>query len=292
MSLAKLKSASNMEKLNEAIKTLNSGSNFKNNEENFYKVECDKAGNGFAVIRFLPAPEVDGDGGLPWVKLFNHGFQGPGGWYIENSLTTLGQEDPVSEYNTVLWNSGIEANKDIARKQKRRLNYICNILVVEDPKNPENEGQVKLFKFGKKIFDKITEAMNPQFEDEKPINPFDMWKGANFKLKIRKVEGYSNYDKSEFENPSPVASSDDKIEEIWKKEYSLQEFLAPKNFKSYTELKTKLNRVLGVQAPIAPIESADSSPKASPKTSRKVTEIVDDDDDNLDYFKELADAED
>jgi len=161
----------------------------------FWQPEVDKAGNGMAIIRFLPAPAADGDDALPWVRVFNHGFQGPGGWYIENSLTTLNQKDPVSEYNSILWNSGIEANKEIARKQKRRLTYISNILVVSDPKNPENEGQIRLYKFGKKIFDKISEAMNPEFADETPLNPFDFWEGANFKIKIRQVEGYRNYDK-------------------------------------------------------------------------------------------------
>ena len=187
MSFANLKKqSSNLDKLAKAIEQINSSEN-PQKEDNFWKPEVDKAGNGYAVIRFLPAPEVDGDEGLPWVKVFDHGFQGPGGWYIENSLTTLGQKDPVSEYNSQLWNSGIEANKEVARKQKRRLSYITNIYVVEDPKNPDNEGKVFLYKFGKKIFDKINEAMNPQFEDEKALNPFDLWGGANFKLKILRI---------------------------------------------------------------------------------------------------------
>ncbi len=245
-SFANLKSASsNLDKLAKAIEKLNSAET-PTKEDNFWKPEVDKAGNGYAVIRFLPQPAVDGDDALPWVKVFNHGFQGPGGWYIENSLTTLGQKDPVSEYNTQLWNSGIEANKEVARKQKRRLSYMANIYVVEDSKNPQNEGKVFLYKFGKKIFDKINEAMNPAFEDEKPLNPFDMWAGANFKLKIRKVEGYQNYDKSEFESPSALLNDDEKLEAIWKKEYSLKEFLAPENFKSYDELKARLDKVLGV----------------------------------------------
>jgi len=234
-----------------------------------------------AIIRFLPAPAVDGDDALPWVRVFNHGFQGPGGWYIENSLTTLNQKDPVSEYNSVLWNSGIEANKEIARKQKRRLTYISNVLIVSDPKNPENEGQIKLYKFGKKIFDKLTEAMNPQFEDEKAINPFDFWDGANFKIKIRQVEGYRNYDKSEFESSSALFDGDDaKLEALWKKEYSLKEFLDPKHFKSYDVLKAKLDKVLGLDgaAPVSKTKAEDFTPRSSP----------DIEDEELDYFKSLA----
>ena len=240
------RSSSNLDKLTKALEQTNSPQSGDSSDENFWKPEVDKAGNGYAVIRFLPAPAADGDDGIPWAKLYTHGFQGPGGWYIENSLTSINEKDPVSEYNSELWNSGIEANKEIARKQKRRLTYISNVLIIEDSKHPENNGQVKLFKYGKKIFDKITEAMNPAFEDEKPINPFDLWEGANFKLKIRKVEGYQNYDKSEFEGPSPALGGDDaKLEALWKSEYSLKEFLDAKHFKSYDELKVRLARVLG-----------------------------------------------
>ena len=259
---ANLKSSSNLDKLTKAIEQLNSNaSNQDSNEDNFWRPEVDKAGNGYAVIRFLPAPAVDGDDGLPWTKIYTHGFQGPGGWYIENSLTSLNNgKDPVSEYNSELWNSGIEANKEIARKQKRRLTYISNVLIVEDPKHPENNGQVKLFKFGKKIFDKITDAMNPPPEfGETPVNPFDLWKGANFKLKIRKVEGFQNYDKSEFDAPTALYDGDDaKLETLWQSEYSLKEFLDPKNFKSYDELKVRLTRVLGapVSAKTATVETA------------------------------------
>ena len=247
----------------------------------FWQPEVDKAGNGMAVIRFLPAPAADGDDALPWVRVFNHGFQGPGGWYIENSLTTLNQKDPVSEYNSILWNSGIEANKEIARKQKRRLTYISNILVVSDPKNPENEGQIKLYKYGKKIFDKISEAMNPEFADETPLNPFDFWEGANFKIKIRQVEGYRNYDKSEFDSPSALSDDDAKLEELWKKEYSLKEFLDPKQFKSYDALKAKLDKVLGLDG-VAPVKT-----KAEDITPAMTT-LSPDLDDELDYFKSLA----
>jgi hypothetical protein len=269
------------DKLTKAIESINTPAEGSKDDDRFWQPEVDKAGNGMAIIRFLPAPAADGDDALPWVRVFNHGFQGPGGWYIENSLTTLNQKDPVSEYNSVLWNSGIEANKEIARKQKRRLTYISNVLIVSDPKNPENEGKIKLYKFGKKIFDKLTEAMNPQFEDEKAINPFDFWDGANFKIKIRQVEGYRNYDKSEFDSPSALFDGDDaKLEELWKKENSLKEFLDPKHFKSYDVLKAKLDKVLGLDgaAPVSKTKAEDFTPRSSP----------DIEDEELDYFKSLA----
>jgi hypothetical protein len=250
----------------------------------FWQPEVDKAGNGMAIIRFLPAPAADGDDALPWVRVFNHGFQGPGGWYIENSLTTLNQKDPVSEYNSILWNSGIEANKEIARKQKRRLTYISNILVVSDPKNPENEGQIKLYKFGKKIFDKISEAMNPEFADETPLNPFDFWEGANFKIKIRQVEGYRNYDKSEFDSITPVDGDDAALEAIWKKEYSLKEFLEPKQFKSYDTLKAKLDKVLGLDG-VAPVKTKAEDTILTPAKSAP---SLNENDEELDYFRSLA----
>jgi hypothetical protein len=289
-SFANLKrNSGNLDKLAKAIEQLNSAET-SNDKDNFWKPEVDKAGNGYAVLRLLPSPAVDGDDGLPWVKVFDHGFQGPGGWYIENSLTTLGQKDPVSEYNSQLWNSGIEANKEVARKQKRRLSYICNVYVVEDPKNPQNEGKVFLYKFGKKIFDKINEAMNPQFEDEKAVNPFDLWEGANFKLKIRNVEGYRNYDKSEFAASSALFDDDEKLEEVWKKEYSLKEFLDPSKFKSYDELKGRLDKVLGldgsVPAPRTTVEQAKAAPVAR-KPAEAITADSSDDDD-MAYFSRLA----
>ena len=199
--------------IKETEKISNPKTGFSDSDDRYWRPELDKSGNGYAVIRFLPAPEGED---LPWARIWNHGFQGPGGWYIENSLTTLGQKDPVSEHNSTLWNSGIEANKEVARKQKRRLNYTANVYILKDPAHPENEGTIKLYRFGKKIFDKINDLMNPEFEDESPVNPFDLWAGANFKMKIRKVEGYSNYDKSEFEAPSALLEDDDKMEEIWK----------------------------------------------------------------------------
>lgn len=302
-SFANLKrNRSSLDKLTKAIETTTNPSQDSNSNEDtrFWKPEVDKAGNGMAVIRFLPAPAVDGDDALPWVRVFSHGFQGPGGWYIENSLTTLNQKDPVSEYNSTLWNSGIEANKEIARKQKRRLHYISNILVVSDPAHPENEGQVRLFKFGKKIFDKITEAMNPEFADEVAVNPFDLWDGADFKLKIRNVEGYRNYDKSEFADKSAVMDGDDdKLENLWKQEYSLKEFLEEKQFKSYDVLKARLDKVLGLQGEVMPRTTAEdavvepssySNDEIDSGLSQVDSAIASDGDDELDYFKNLAEG--
>ena len=243
MSLAQLKKQNSLDKLLGAVESENQSQEKKSYvDERLWKPELDKTGNGYAVIRFLPA--VNGED-MPWAKIWNHAFQGPTGqWYIENSLTTIGQKDPVSEMNTSYWNSGLESDKEIARRQKRKLQYYSNIYVVSDSKHPENEGKVFLFRYGKKIFDKIMEAMQPAFDDEVAVNPFDFWEGANFKLKIRKVDGYWNYDKSEFESSSALFDKDDLIEEVWKKQYSLKEFNAPTNFKSYDELKTRLSLVL------------------------------------------------
>ena len=221
-------------------------------DERLWKPEMDKTGVGSAVIRFLPAP--DGED-VPWVKMYTHAFQGPGGWYIENSLTTVGQKDPVSEYNRGLWNSGSEKDKDIVRKQKRKLSYYSNVYVVKDPANPANEGKVFLFKYGKKIFDKILNAMQPEFDDEDPINPFDFWQGANFKIKIVKKDGYWNYDKSEFDRVAPLLDDDDALEAIWKKEYSLSAITAPDQFKSYEDLEKRMNYVLGVGGTNTPTQS-------------------------------------
>ena len=215
-------------------------------DERLWKPELDKTGNGYAVIRFLPSP--DGED-IPWAKLYSHAFQGPGGWYIENSLTTNGGKDPVSDYNRELWNTGTDANKDTVRKQKRKLSYYSNIYVVKDQVNPQNEGKVFLFKYGKKIFDKVMESMQPEFEDETPINPFDFWQGANFKLKIVKKDGYWNYDKSEFDKVSPLLEDEDALEAIWNKEYSLTAITAADQFKSYDDLKKRLDYVLGAKPP-------------------------------------------
>jgi len=277
----------NLDKLTKAIEALNASSEGAKAVDNFWKPEVDKAGNGMATIRFLDVSPEDGEDSLPWVKIFSHGFQGPGGWLIDNCLTTNNDKCPVCEHNSSLWNSGIEANKEIVRKQKRKLNYVANVYIVSDPKNPENEGQVKLFKFGKKIFDKITEAMNPAFEDEKAINPFDYWTGANFKLKIRKVDGYQNYDKSEFESPSPLFKEDAKIEEVWKSQHSLKLLVDEKEFKSYEDLKSRLDKVLGLSGtPVA--KTTVDQIKESPKAVQRKVESVDEDDDDLAYFSKLA----
>jgi hypothetical protein len=271
-------------------------------DDNFWKPELDKSGNGYAVVRFLPTPEGEE---MPWVSYFDHGFQGPGGWYIEKSLTTLGKQDPVSEYNSQLWNTGIEANREIARKQKRRLHYVSNIYVVSDPKNPDNEGKVFSYRYGKKIFEMLKEAISPAFEDEAPINPFDLrGEGANFKIKIRKVDGYWNYDKSEFDTPTPLFDSEEKLNNIYSSLSSLNDLIAPEQFKSYDELKEKLDRVLGLSGGVSnsTAESvaedldevpwsgvneatADEPVISSAETSETVSTT---EDDAMDYFKKLA----
>ena len=300
MSLSTLKKTNSLDKLLNAVETENKPQEKKSYvDERLWKPVLDKTGNGYAVIRFLPA--VDGED-LPWAKVWNHAFQGPTGqWYIENSLTTLGNNDPVSELNSAYWNSGVESDKEIARRQKRKLQYFSNIYVVSDPKNPENEGKVFLFRFGKKIFDKCMEAMQPAFEDETPVNPFDFWEGANFKLKIRKVDGYWNYDKSEFEAPSPLFDNDDAIEEVWKQQYALNEFTAPTNFKSYDELKTRLDMVLAGTTTVGnvttlmedePVEntvSVDTVEEPVPTSSTVTISSTDEEDDTMDYFQKLAD---
>lgn len=285
--------------MKEVEKIANPSNEKRGDDDRFWKPSVDKAGNGQAVLRFLPAPPGEE---LPWVRVYDHGFQGPTGkWYIENSLTTINKPDPLGELNSELWNSGIEANKEIARKQKRRLSYISNVLVVRDPSNPENEGKVFLYKYGKKIFDKIKDVMQPTFEDEKPVNPFDLWEGANFKLRIRQVEGYRNYDKSEFDGPTPLDENEDKLEAIWKQTNSLAAFLDPSNFKSYDELKAKLNTVLGsgTRVPTAekvnPLDAEDELfVETKMKTAAKATEDTppwsdDTADDNMSYFASLAD---
>ena len=268
-------------------------------DERLWKPELDKTGNGYAVIRFLPSP--DGED-IPWAKLYSHAFQGPGGWYIENSLTTTGGKDPVSDYNRELWNSGNEADKDTVRKQKRKLSYYSNIYVVKDQVNPQNEGKVFLFKYGKKIFDKVMEAMQPEFEDETPINPFDFWQGANFKLKIVKKDGYWNYDKSEFDAVSPLLEDDDALEALWKKQYSLAAVTAPDQFKSYDDLKKRLDYVLGHKQPARRVDeevfNEDNSRgsftpsfetrKAEATVTAAVSSSNEEEDDALKYFQKLA----
>ena len=290
MSFANLKrNRDSLDKLTKAIETTTQSAEAGSKDDTrFWAPTVDKSGNGMAVIRLLPAPSIDGDDGLPWVRRFDHGFQGPGGWFIDNCLTTVGDKCPVCEHNSTLWNSGVEANKEIVRKQKRRLSYIANIYVISDPSNPENEGTVRLYKFGKKIFDKISEVMNPEFPDETPLNPFDLWKGANFKLKIRNVEGYRNYDKSEFADESALLDGDDdKLEAIYTKEHSLKDFTDKKHFKPYEQLKARLDKVLGFEGDAVPNIRAEDVELPTPVTRAKapVSTTVDDD---LDYFKSLA----
>ena len=302
MSFASLKKQSNLGSLTaKLVKEVEKVNNSGGGDDRLWKPELDKTGNGYAVIRFLPAP--DGEE-IPWAKLYSHAFQGPGGWYIENSLTTNGGKDPVSDYNRELWNSGNESDKDVVRKQKRKLSYYSNIYVVKDPTNPQNEGKVFLFKFGKKIFDKVMEAMQPEFEDETPINPFDFWQGANFKLKIKKVAGFWNYDSSEFDSVSPLLDDDDALEALWKKEYSLTAITAADQFKSYEDLEKRLKYVLGKKKPAVRYDESledESEGRGSYEVAERTvakavsapsaTKTVDaDEDDALSYFQKLAES--
>ena len=306
MSFADLKKQSKLgsltAKLVKEVEKMNTSSG--SSDDRIWKLDVDKSGNGYAVIRFLPAPNGED---LPFVKLYSHAFQGPGGWYIENSLTTLGQKDPVSEYNSELWNNGTDAGKELARKQKRKLTYVSNIYVVKDPANPANEGKVFLFKYGKKIFDKLTAAMQPEFEGEEAIDPFDFWQGANFKLKAKNVAGYRNYDSSEFAASAPLLDDDDAMEAVWKKQYSLAELVAADQFKSYDELKKRLDYVLGskgtprYQDPDVadeeeysrgPVKELDEDLRTElnnlQPTHRAAAVEEDEDDDTLSYFQRLA----
>ena len=289
-SLKKSRNSSLDKLLQESSKLSQGGEQSNGPDERIWKPSVDKAGNGYAVIRFLPEPKGED---LPWVRIFDHGFQGPGGWYIENSLTTLNQKDPVSEYNSELWNNGTDAGKEQARKQKRRLKYYSNILVIKDPANPQNEGKVFLYQYGKKIWDKINDLMQPEFEDESPVNPFDLWEGADFKLKIRQVEGYRNYDKSEFDAPSELFDgNDEQLEKVYESLYSLQDLVSPDKFKSYDELKTKLDKVLGLGGSTPrPVYEEEEVPFDTGKTAsapkRAVATTVDEDDD-LSFFEQLA----
>ena len=294
MSISALRNQSSLDKLLAQVQKDETPTTDKKSyvDERLWKPQVDKAGNGYAVIRFLPASKGEE---MPWVRIWNHACQGPTGqWYIENSLTTINQKDPVSEYNTQLWNSGVESDKEIARKQKRKLQYYSNIYVVSDSVNPSNQGKVFLFRYGKKIFDKLSEAMQPAFEDETPINPFDLWEGANFKLKIRKVDGYWNYDKSEFDKPSKLNDNDDEMEKIWNTQYSLKDFTAPSNFKSYDELKTRLDAVLTGSvttgksaAQMVEEDSTDFKPTFKSEPAPELASVSEDDD-AMNYFEKLA----
>jgi hypothetical protein len=296
-------SKDSLDKLRQAMESATStspkGDSQKYEDDRYWKPELDKSGNGYAVVRFLPTPEGEE---MPWVSYFDHGFQGPGGWYIEKSLTTLGKKDPVSEYNTQLWNTGIEANKEQARKQKRRLHYVSNIYVVSDPKHPENEGKVFLFRYGKKIFEMLKEAITPAFEDEKAINPFDLREdGANFKIKIRKVDGYWNYDKSEFDSQASLFESEDELNNVYSNTYPLAEITSANEFKTYEELKERLDKVLGLAGETSTStaesisEDMESSkePWANANTAEEPTIPSADaksesEEDAMDYFKKLA----
>jgi len=287
----KKRSKSSIDELTKKIEETNKKESYK--DDRFWKPELDKSSNGYAVIRFLPASEGED---LPWAKYYSHGFQGKGGWFIENCLTTLGQKCPVCESNSELWNSGIEKDKDIARNRKRRLHYTANIMVVADPANPQNEGKVFLYKFGKRIFDKINESMNPEFDDEEAINPFDFWNGANFKLKVRKVAGFINYDKSEFDSVSALLDGDDsKLEELWKSQYALTEFTDAANFKSYDELKTKRDTVLGADIRQTISDASTTAETVSNSTDDGANaaeeafgDSTQEDTDALSYFEKLA----
>jgi hypothetical protein len=293
MSFANLKSnRDQIAKLIQAADQAGGGEKKSYADDRIWKPTVDKAGNGYAVLRFLPAAEGQE---LPWVRYWDHGFKGPTGlWYIENSLTSIGQPDPVGELNSRLWNSGIESDKDRARDQKRRLHYVVNMLVLQDPSNPANEGKVMLYKFGKKIFDKIMDSMQPEFADESPVNPFDFWEGADFKLKIRNVEGYRNYDKSEFASPSALHDGDDtRLEAVYNQLHDLNEFSDPKNYKSYDELKAKLARVLGEEAvgggaPTVVQMNQMNEPAPAPMEPVTAEDIPSEDDDTMSYFARLA----
>ena len=295
MSISTLRKSNTLDKLLASVQEENAPQEKKSYvDERLWKPELDKSGTGQAVIRFLPAK--DGEE-LPWVKVWKHAFQGPTGkWFIENSLTTLNQKDPVSEHNSELWNTGLESDKEIARKQKRKVEYYSNIYVVSDPKHPENNGKVFLFRYGKKIFDKIMAAMQPEFEDETPINPFDFWEGANFKLKIRKVDGFWNYDKSEFDGVSALSDDDDALDAIWQKQYPLADFHAPSNFNSYDELKRRLDDVLSgtITASAAAmvdedvVETPTFKEESAPSFASTPRPSEDDEDDTMSYFQKLA----
>ena len=292
MSISTLRKSNTLDKLLASVQEENAPQEKKSYvDERLWKPELDKSGTGQAVIRFLPAK--DGEE-LPWVKVWKHAFQGPTGkWFIENSLTTLNQKDPVSEHNSELWNTGLESDKEIARKQKRKLEYYSNIYVVSDPKHPENNGKVFLFRYGKKIFDKIMAAMQPEFEDETPINPFDFWEGANFKLKIRKVDGFWNYDKSEFDSVKSLSDDDGELDKIWNKQYPLADFHAPSNFKSYDELKKRLDDVLSGTITASAAAMVDEDVVETPSFKEEPTPSIpsastEEDDDTMSYFQKLA----
>jgi len=288
-SLSDLKRKSMSEKISELAEKIDGMDNSKSKyeaDERFWKPTLDASGNSSALIRFLPEPIGES---YPFVKIYSHFFKGATGkHYIENSLTTLNQKDPVSEYNTKLWNTGSEADKETARKQKRKLSYYSNILVINDPKNPENNGRVFLYKYGSKIMDKINEAMFPPEDELDPkerILPFCPWGGADFKIIVRSEQGatgkYISYDRSTFTNGGKISlfsslgeeEYDAKVDNIWKKCYSLSELVSPNNFKSYDELKAKFEDVIGEGGSV----SYSHSKPALPPKKKEVVEDVEDD---------------
>jgi hypothetical protein len=293
MSFAALKKRSNSKKdVDQMMEKLNAAAGAKQSfvDDRYWKLERDKSSNGYAIIRFLDSPEKED---FPFVKIYTHGFKGKGGWYIENSLTTISQQDPVSEANSELWNSGIDSNKQIARDRKRRLQYISNIYVVQDQAHPENEGKVFLFKYGKSIFDMIQAAGEPQFEDETPVNVFNLYNGANFKLKARKADGFVKYDKSTFEESSQWLKDESEMETLYNGLYSLEAEIGEDKFKSYDELKKKFARVIGA--------SAETSSFTAESVSAPITTVSESDDlpfdgdpistdDTMSYFSKLAEA--
>lgn len=284
---------SDFDALAESLKNLNSPRKYDEDDDKYWKPELDKAGNAFAIIRFLPAPAIDGDEALPYVQYFQHGFKGKGGWYIEKSLTTLNQPDPVGEYNRELWNTGIPANIALVKeKQKRRLHYVSNIFVVKDTKNPENEGKVFLFSYGKKIMEKIERCFHPQFEDDTKFDPFNFWTGANFKLKVRKVDGYHNYELSEFETASPLFDDDEKLKKIWESEHSLLSVISPDKFRTYDELKARLNTVLGLNTSPSEKISSQTVKKSNIEKEENIFEQDSENDETLDFFANLIEDDD
>ena len=264
-------------------------------DDRIWKPTTDKAGNGYAVVRFLPGL----NGNMEFVRYWDHGFKGKGGWYIEKSLTSIGQQDPVSEMNSELWATETDENRALVRERKRRLHYVSNIYVESDPSNPENEGKVFLYVYGKKIFDKIMDQLQPQFQDEEPVNIFDFWSGASFKLKIRNVESYRNYDKSEFASPAPLSNDDEELEKIYDQLYDLNEFVDPANYKTYDELKDRLSLVLGERsAPLSTHQQVqmetvrEAAPmKSTPAPESRSVSIDADEEDTMSFFSKLA-AED
>ncbi len=300
MDLSQLKSRRyDINKLVEAAQEASGGKQENSNrDENLWKPTVDKAGNGYAVVRFLPSDQE-----VPWVRYWDHGFKGPTGkWYIERSLTSIGQQDPLGEHNAKLWNSGNEEDRETVRKQKRRLHYVVNIMVLSDPSAPQNEGKVFKYQFGKKIFDKIQDLMQPQFPGEVPVDPFDLWEGADFQLKIRQVEGYRNYDRSEFKAPSPLLGGDEvQLQATMNQLHKIDSYIDPAEYKSYDQLQTKLLEVLGETAPRTvkqevAMDTVDDVPFAAsstPAPAPATAEVAGDegDDDAMSYFQKLANAD-